>query len=681
MTSQGKTTMSRTRAFTTLLVSSLALALGTSSASAGTYRHLACPGTLADGSAGWQLVGADGHSRHGYEDCGSGGWMRSDITIESGYPIIGGQWVGWRYRAPANTRLTAFGGSLVGWVEQFNSYSGGAIIARNELPDGTKDLQWFEYNTTNANPLINDVSKPLAVGWGGLSTTQVAISATCSAPSQDAPYWCNNPPWGPVWMAFKNAWTVLEDNQVPQGGTVTGTLVSGGTLAGNKTVAVPLTDNGSGVRQLVIKADGAEISRTQLAGGSCVPTEGDNGNGNGYSAPIPCPNSTTANVTVDTKKIADGTHTITAIAIDAAGNSSTVYEADKTIANIPPTNTTSPSFKDSGSAAKPLPGSALDTDRGVWAGPNLTYGQQWQRCDQDGSTCVDIVGATGTRYTPTAADAGFRLKLTVTAVNLAGSLAKSTTLTGVVAAPEQSPTAVGQNPSTLIKTPNLGGAGSDGRGTLNGAVTGTDTGACNKDQYVLRAARYKGRIVHLRYGSNVAIRVKLTCQTGGYAVSGAKLQTATLIPGQTQPVGGELTTDKNGEAIIRAPKGPSRGITVGYRHYTGDDALRAELRLRVAVRGKVTLTIRQGLGGVATFGGHVVGGYIPTRGVTVQLQFLDPRDGWRPIKNMTTDSRGRYSYRYQFKQPVSFKFRAIVAIGQTDYPFMPAHSKTRIGHG
>ena len=43
-----------------------------------------------------------------------------------------------------------------------------------------------------------------------------------------------------------------------------------------------------------------------------------------------------------------------------------------------------------------------------------------------------VAGATGTRYTPTAADAGFRLKLTVTAVNLAGSLTKSTTLTGVV---------------------------------------------------------------------------------------------------------------------------------------------------------------------------------------------------------------------------------------------------------
>jgi len=680
MTSHGKTTMRTTRTITTLLVTCLALAAGASTASAGKYRHLACPGTLADGSAGWQLVGTDGHSLNGSEDCGSGGWMHADITIQPGYPVPGGGWAGWRYRAPANTRIAQFTASLAGWVEQFNGYHGGAIIVRNELPDGTKDLQWFEYNVNNANPAINDASKPLAIGYGGLATQQIAMSATCTSPAPwDPAYYCNA--WSPVWMAFKNAVVELDDNQLPQGGTVTGTLASGSTMSGNKTLSVPLTDGGSGVRQLVIKADGAEVSRTQLAGGSCVPVEPDNAHGAGYSAAIPCPNSVTANVTIDTKKIADGTHTITAIAIDAAGNSSTVYEADKTIANIPPTNSTGPSFKDSGSAAKPLPGSALDTDRGVWAGPNLTYGQQWQRCDQDGSTCVDIAGATGTRYTPTAADAGFRLKLTVTAVNLAGSLTKSTTLTGVVAAPEQSPTAVGQNPSTLIKTPNLGGAGSEGRGNLNGTVTGTDTGACNKDQYVLRAARYKGRIVHLRYGSKVAIRVKLTCQTGGYAVSGAKLQTATLIPGQTQPVGGELTTDKNGEAILRAPKGPSRGITVGYRHYTGDDALRAELRLRVAVRGKVTLTIRQGLGGVATFRGHVVGGYIPTRGVTVQLQFLDPRDGWRPIKNMTTDSRGRYSYRYQFKQPVSFKFRAVVAIGQTDYPFMPAHSNTRIGHG
>ena len=31
----------------------------------------------------------------------------------------------------------------------------------------------------------------------------------------------------------------------------------------------------------------------------------------------------------------------------------------------------------------------------------------------------------------------------------------------------------------------------------------------------------------------------------------------------------------------------------------------------------------------------------------VSPQFFDPRDGWRPVKNMTTDSRGRYSYRAQ----------------------------------
>jgi len=681
MTSQGKTLMRTTRTITTLLVSCLIVAAGATTASAGKYRHLACPGTLATGAAGWRaVVTGSPLLLHASTDCDQGGWMHADVgtTDGAGYSIGSGQWAGWRYRAPDGTQITSFTGSLAGWMQPNNEYYEGAIIIRDEGVDGTVDLQWFE-NRLGSNQLLNNAATPFNFGYGGLATSTISVAAVCATNSPS--YACTI--WQPVWMAFKNAAVGLQDNQGPQAGGVTGTLVADSTIAGNKTLSVPLTDQGGGVRQLAIRADGVEISRTQLAGGSCVPVAPDNAHGEGYSAAVPCPTSLTAAVTVDTKKIADGTHTITATAIDAAGNTSTVYEADKTIANVKPTNINAPSFKDPVAASKPSPGSLIDTLRGDWAGPNLTYGQQWQRCDADGSTCVDIPGATGTRYTPTAADAGFRLKLTVTAVNLAGSLSKTTTLTGVVAAPEQSPTAVAQNPSTLIKTPDLGGAGGggEGRGNLNGTITGSDTGSCNKDQFQLRATRYKGRIVHLRYGRGVAIRVKLTCATGGYAVSGAKLQTATLIPGQSQAVGGELITDTNGEAILHAPKGPSRGITIGYRNYTRDDLTRAELRLRVAVRGKVTLTVRQGLNGRATFGGRVIGGYIPARGVTVQLQFLDPRDGWRPVKNMKTDSRGRYRYAYQFKQPVSFKFRAVVAPGQVDYPFMPAHSPTRIGHG
>ena len=304
MTCHGKTLMTAPRTLTTLVVAIALALIGASTASAGQYRHLACPGTVADGSVGWQAVGNYHPSLHAWEDCGAGGWMRADITIADGYPVAGGTWAGWRYRAPANTRIDSFTASLAGWVMPFDNYKEGAIIVRNERDSGTQDLQWFE-DRLGSNAILNDASKPLAIGYGGLATSAIAVTATCAAPSTDPAYWCNA--WSPVWMAFKNAVVKLNDNQAPAAGTPTGTLVSENRLAGNKTIAVALTDQGGGVRQLVVKADGAEIARNQLAGGSCVPTQADSGQGAGYTAPVPCPTSVTANVTLDTPPIADGT--------------------------------------------------------------------------------------------------------------------------------------------------------------------------------------------------------------------------------------------------------------------------------------------------------------------------------------------------------------------------------------
>jgi hypothetical protein len=59
---------------------------------------------------------------------------------------------------------------------------------------------------------------------------------------------------------------------------------------------------------------------------------------------------------------------------------------------------------------------------GTWAGTTpISIGYQWRRCDPQGATCSDILGATGSVYTPTSADVGFTIRVLVTASNVAGN--------------------------------------------------------------------------------------------------------------------------------------------------------------------------------------------------------------------------------------------------------------------
>jgi hypothetical protein len=93
-----------------------------------------------------------------------------------------------------------------------------------------------------------------------------------------------------------------------------------------------------------------------------------------------------------------------------------------------PVNTSPPVI--SGSAAV---GSTLTTTNGAWKGnPSPSYTYEWRRCDSAGATCASIAGATSPSYTVVAADAGFTLRVDVTATNSAGSATATSNATAVV---------------------------------------------------------------------------------------------------------------------------------------------------------------------------------------------------------------------------------------------------------
>ena len=70
---------------------------------------------------------------------------------------------------------------------------------------------------------------------------------------------------------------------------------------------------------------------------------------------------------------------------------------------------------------KAMVGQTLTADRGDWSGSPTSFTYQWQRCDNSGSSCGDISGATTTKYKLADADVGNTVRVQVTAKNGDGS--------------------------------------------------------------------------------------------------------------------------------------------------------------------------------------------------------------------------------------------------------------------
>ena len=60
-------------------------------------------------------------------------------------------------------------------------------------------------------------------------------------------------------------------------------------------------------------------------------------------------------------------------------------------------------------------GEELTATEGTWTGNPTSFAFQWQRCNIDAVTCLDVTGATGRTYGVRLADLGFRLRVQVTA--------------------------------------------------------------------------------------------------------------------------------------------------------------------------------------------------------------------------------------------------------------------------
>ena len=76
-------------------------------------------------------------------------------------------------------------------------------------------------------------------------------------------------------------------------------------------------------------------------------------------------------------------------ATNDAGDTTVASAATGEVLPLAPANVTPPSI-----SGTPVDGWTLTADPGTWTGTDpIDFGYQWQRCDADGTNCVDILGA------------------------------------------------------------------------------------------------------------------------------------------------------------------------------------------------------------------------------------------------------------------------------------------------
>ena len=95
----------------------------------------------------------------------------------------------------------------------------------------------------------------------------------------------------------------------------------------------------------------------------------------------------------------------------------------------PPRNISYPTINVQSGDPQPVLGHFLTASVGTWDGAFfISYKYQWKRCDAGdplNGTCVDIIGATSSFYTPATADVGKRMRVQVTATNSQGTASQN----------------------------------------------------------------------------------------------------------------------------------------------------------------------------------------------------------------------------------------------------------------
>ena len=232
---------------------------------------------------------------------------------------------GWTFSAPMGTSITGitYERYIGHRLDPFNDWSpalrvDGAVVPSETCLDSSENGE-----TCFVGEPPGEGGAPAVLSE--LSAHELSIGIVCQAPLGDE---CvTGATQHQVWAAMYGATVTIADPTPPTLGAPSGALwgpgEAGGFHKGPESVTVSAEDVGGGVESIVLAADGRPVET--------------------YTAPCnftlaePCPSSTgPQTLTLPTTVLSDGTHTLTLVATDAAGEQSTATSEQITVDNSPP---------------------------------------------------------------------------------------------------------------------------------------------------------------------------------------------------------------------------------------------------------------------------------------------------------------------------------------------------------
>jgi Bacterial Ig-like domain len=269
--------------------------------------HANCPYSLGDGG--------------GKADQEGGLSTTDTLGLSSG--ALPGTSAGWTFTAPAGTTIVGITYErYIGHMIDPDNYWSPALRANGAIIPGETCLDSVQNSETCS------VGGPPGDQPGtvtGLSAHELTLGFACQAPTGEE---CvTGATEHKVWAAMYGAAVTLSDPTPPtlsaSSGALWGQGEAGGSHKGTESVTVSAQDAGGGVRSIVLSADEHPI---ETYNAPC-----------NFTFPQPCPLSTGAQtLTLPTTELSNGTHKLTLVATDAAGNQSTVASEQVTIDNNPP---------------------------------------------------------------------------------------------------------------------------------------------------------------------------------------------------------------------------------------------------------------------------------------------------------------------------------------------------------
>jgi hypothetical protein len=464
---------------------------------------------------------------------------------------------------------------------------------------------------------------------------------------------------------------LLNDSTTPTVTNLSGPLVSGASLRGTAEATFDAADSGPGVYSGHLIVDGQNQPATVLDSnnGWCQNLGQTSNATRSFAHPDPCAQSTSASLTLDTTTLHDGQHTLKLLVDDAAGNSTTAYNATITTNNAP-ANTTTPTI----TPTQVSLGDTLTAQPGNWTAPpgagNITYTYQWQDCTATTNECTPIPGATNTTYTPTPSDTSHTLRLQVTATDNDGSATTTSAPTSSVPAPPNPP---GTNQPTGI--PGSENAASTPTSVLTAGL-GAPNGTAASETAQLRLAGH--HTISRSYAQRAFTASGQLLNSQGQPITAARLDVLQQTLGaSTMTLIEHTSTHQDGSFSVRIPPGPSRLIEIAYRAYANDSTYTTQGQVQENVSASVLLTItprRTSPTGTITLNGQVQGP-IPQHGVLVEL-LVRYLGHWQPFRTPRTNNKGHFTIAYQFQGATGhFPFKAQAPGGQTGFAYTTGYSR------